>query len=266
MIGLMAYIHVIDEALHKLQETAHEARRIRATSAAREACAKAFAGIFMRQSSIFAKRFDAFRNRFSEAVTESDVDPIFDEAYDETDFDMLDALRDAGESALIAGANVAIEQFKTDVSFDLHNPRAVAYMKEHGAALIKHIDDETRSLINTVLTEGIANGWSYDQIGRAIHDRYEDMSKARAERIAVHETGMAYEKGNRIVADDLSDGGLDMEHAWLTVGDSHVEQECLDNEAEGWIPLDQPFSSGDSEPLAHNGCRCTALYRRKGED
>lgn len=32
---------------------------------------------------------------------------------------------------------------------------------------------------------------------------------------------------------------------------------CLANESEGWIPLEDSFSSGDLIPVSHPGCYCS---------
>lgn len=63
---------------------------------------------------------------------------------------------------------------------------------------------------------------------------------------------------------DMASLGLAMEKSWLTVGDNRVSDGCAENEGAGWIPLDEPFPSGDQAPLRFPGCRCTALYRRVG--
>jgi len=81
--------------------------------------------------------------------------------------------------------------------------------------------------------------------------------------VAVTEIGNALEAGSAITAKELQDAGLVMEKSWLTVGDDRVcSEECELNEAQGWIPLDEPFASGHMHPLAHPACRCTALQRR----
>jgi len=47
--------------------------------------------------------------------------------------------------------------------------------------------------------------------------------------------------------------------SWLTAGDDRVRPEHEDNEADGWIPLDETFSNGLDAPGEPN-CRCTLLY------
>lgn len=55
------------------------------------------------------------------------------------------------------------------------------------------------------------------------------------------------------------------EKRWHTSDDDDVSEECRQNESDGWIPLDQPFSaSGKHSPTEHPNCRCT-LETRGGD-
>jgi hypothetical protein len=125
--------------------------------------------------------------------------------------------------------------------------------------------------LNTILTQAADEGWSYQRTAEAIIDRYKEFAigkpqehiDSRAHLIAVTEVGNAYVEGNMIVARDLQDAGVEMEKAWSTVGDSKVTEECKANEAQGFIPIDQPFLSGDMRPLRFPGCRCDLLTRVK---
>lgn len=51
------------------------------------------------------------------------------------------------------------------------------------------------------------------------------------------------------------------EKRWSTVGDNRVRDEHTANEAEGWIPIDNTFSSGHDETPGGPACRCTVQYR-----
>lgn len=209
--------------------------------------------------------------RLRETLTVGDWLRIFDEATGST-FDLFfEPLRAGIEMSLLAGAAEAINSIGIDYAFGLRNPRAVAYLDAHGATLISQINEVTRGNIQTLILEGVNEGWSYNRIARAITQMYGEMAvgrpqqhiDSRAHLIAVTELGNAYEEGNAIVVRDLADAGLQMEKSWLTVGDERVSSGCRSNQAEGWIPLAQSFSSGQQRPLRFPGCRCTALYRRK---
>lgn len=53
------------------------------------------------------------------------------------------------------------------------------------------------------------------------------------------------------------------EKEWMTVNDNRVSEQDADNEAQGYIPIDQSFRSGHKEPPGHPRCRCTLGYRRQ---
>ena len=179
-------------------------------------------------------------------------------------------LQEAIEAALVSGGNHAMADFAITGSFDLANPRAAAYLEAHAAEAVAGINEATRTEIRRIVANGVREGQSYDQIAKAISDKYVEFSvpqpqlhiRSRAHLVAVTESGNAYEVGNRAVVDDLVAAGLQMEKSWLHVGDSRVDADCEANAGADWIPLDDTFPSGDDQPVAHPACRCTALYRR----
>lgn len=179
-------------------------------------------------------------------------------------------LQQAIEAALLRGAGHAMADFNVAGAFDLGNPRAAAYLEMHAAQSVTAINEVTRQEMRAVITAGVEERQSYDQIAKTIRERFEGFStpkpqqhiRSRAHLVAVTESGNAYEEGNRAVADDLAAAGIEMEKSWLTVGDDRVSDGCADNEGAGWIPVGDTFPSGDDGPLRFPGCRCTMLLRR----
>lgn len=179
--------------------------------------------------------------------------------------------------SLVAGADFALQGWAAEsaleagISFTLEHPRALEYARVHAAEQVTKISKATERYLNTIITNGIDEGLSYGQIAKQITDRYADFAVSwpqehiqnRAHAIAVFETGDAYEEGNRLIVDELSAEGLEMEKAWLTVGDERVRESHEANEGEGWIPLDQSFGSGADRPPTDPGCRCSGLYQVK---
>lgn len=179
--------------------------------------------------------------------------------------------------SLVAGAEHALQGWaaesalETGISFSLEHPKALAYAKKHAAEQVTKIGEATEKYLNTIITNGIESGQSYGQIAKTITDRFADFAVSwpqehiqnRAHAIAVFETGDAYEAGNRLIADEMVAEGLEMEKAWLTVGDERVREEHAANEGEGWIPLDQSFGSGAERAPTDPGCRCSTLYQVK---
>jgi hypothetical protein len=233
---------------------------------------------FRTQGRAFASRFAALKDRFPlvEVATvtppgESDWGPLFDDATLDTLKLFVEPLASGAAAALEAGAIQQIAQIGVEMSFTLENPRAVAYLEGHALDASKTITGTTRDEIARIVTQGVKEGWSYNRTAKAITDKYAEFAvgkpqlhiASRAHGIALYESGEAYEAGSYAVGEELAVAGLEMEHSWLTVKDGRVEPECRGNEAQGWIPLSQAFNSGHKRALAHYGCRCTCLQRRK---
>ena len=205
-----------------------------------------------------------------EAWTVDDWLRLFDLVSGETVDLFFTPIQAGVAEALLAGASEVIGMVGVDYAFGLANPRAVAYLEAHGYGLISQIDSVTRGNIATIVTNGTAEGWSYNRVAREITSLYSEMAigkpqrhiDSRAHLIAVTEAGNGYEEGNLAVVRDLEDAGLRMEKKWLTVGDDRVSDGCQANQDEGWIPVAQAFQSGHARPLRFPGCRCTTEYRR----
>lgn len=220
------------------------------------------------------KQHDAWMNmQFSEALPPSEFNKIWAEVTLETVKVFSLPIDAAVAKALEYGGLAMIAELGMQMKFDLKNPRAVDYLREYGADLVKGINETTRDMLQTLITQAAEEGWSYKRTAEAIIERFEEFGvgkpqahiDSRAHLIAVTETGNAYEEGNRIIAKDLQDAGLEMEKYWSTVEDGKVSAGCQENEAAGWIKIDQSFPSGHQRPLRFPGCRCECRYRRKKE-
>lgn len=260
------------EALEAFLREASKARKARALAPLDAKLERLVAAHFRRQGDLFLARFVSLKGTIAEAdAPKPDVDweDLWHAVADETSPDLVDVLQQYIQLALPLGAKAIQEDLGITAAFDLKNPRAVAYLDAHGAELVKGIDDTTRDELRTLISDMTANGESYDAVAKAIQEKFDGFAdgrpqqhiESRAHMVAVTEMGNAYAAGNKAVADDLADGGLVIEKSWQTMGDDRVSDECLANEAQGWIPNEQAFSSGDDVPLAHPGCRCDCYYR-----
>lgn len=220
------------------------------------------------------KQHDAWLNmQFSEALPPSELNKIWAEVTLETAKLFSLPIDAAVAKALEYGGIAMIGELGMNMKWDLKNPRAVQYLKDYGAAQVTNINETTRNYLQTLITQATEEGWSYKRTAEAIIARFEEFAvgkpqahiDSRAHLIAVTETGNAYEEGNRIIAKDLQDAGIEMEKYWDTVGDDKVSEGCIQNEATGWIKIDQEFPSGHQRPLRFPGCRCECRYRRKKE-
>ena len=115
------------------------------------------------------------------------------------------------------------------------------------------------------LQDALATAWDaggdFNAMVKAVTDTFEDFSTTRAQMIAQTEANDAYNYGRNQTA---RDAGMS-EKAWETESGDPC-QICLDNEADGWIDIDDTFSSGDSEPTAHPNCECTLNFRSGAEE
>jgi hypothetical protein len=120
------------------------------------------------------------------------------------------------------------------------------------------ITDATRDMVGKIVTRGIRDGLTNDEIVQQIEDL--GFSEERAQLIADNEVGNANSAGTLQAYSDAVDAGVTVMKGWLTVGDDNVDDEiCGPNEEQGPIPIDEPFQSGHMAPLGHTRCRCSLV-------
>lgn len=89
-------------------------------------------------------------------------------------------------------------------------------------------------------------------------DRYhEALLNDRRRTITRTEQAYAQGRGRRL---DAETRGKRWKSS-ISAGDSRVAPECVASQAQGWIPIEQPFASGADAPPHHVNCRCAAAYR-----
>lgn len=255
-------------------------RKDRVQARIRPSTQRALAAAFRKQGLVFIRKLFKLRDEWPviEAHALQRTFPGWEQAWyeaaAETAGDFENPIVRAEKFSLKAGGNALYRDMMLVGAFDLENPLAVKYIYDHGAKMVTGVNHTTQGYLRTIIGEGLEKGWSYDRLAEALLDRFDEFAvgrpqlhiDSRAHGIAVTEIGNAYEAGNAIVANDLKQTGLTMEKSWLTVNDDRVDiEECMGNQDQGWIPLDEAFQSGDMQPLAHPYCRCTALYRRQRE-
>jgi uncharacterized protein with gpF-like domain len=245
---------------------------------------KAMSKAFRAQGKAFLAKFKALEDKFpteteearrlTEAVRNEDWEGLFDEAADDEIELFTGPIDSETTRAVLRGAKTVIAEAGAGIGFDLKNPRAEAFLEGRAAERVTGINDTTRDYLRTVITQGVKEGWSYEKVAQAITDRYEEFAvgkpqdhiDSRAHLIAITEIGDAYTAGQMAAGRELADAGIDMEKAWSDSGDEKVTDGCRENADAGWIPLDDPFPSGDDRPLRFPGCRCDMLIRAKGAD
>jgi hypothetical protein len=192
------------------------------------------------------------------ATTDLFADPLGDA--------ILDALI-LGGGDLMTGLRLTVSEMEEfGIAWNLQNPEAVEYAREHAAEQVTKINDTTRSGINSIIVRAVDEGWSYDRVSDVIGGYFEEFATGgdnpRSRRVAIFELGDSYEAATEILGGQLIDAGLKMEKRWLTVGDDRVRPSHRDNQGQGWIPFADDFGSGDSRPPTDPSCRCSNLIRR----
>jgi SPP1 gp7 family putative phage head morphogenesis protein len=111
---------------------------------------------------------------------------------------------------------------------------------------LRGIADATVDQIGNRIADGVAHGWSVDQIAASLSDILDDPS--RADSIANTEANRAMSLASQ---DTYAANGV-QSVTWLV---SDPCPECAVNDGVT-VPQGEDFPSGDSEPPAHPNCRC----------
>jgi hypothetical protein len=227
------------------------------------------AALFELQGKLMLDELSGMRGYFTEGPPPSAWEPAWDRTAAATEDGFTVVERSMLEASMALGATKLSDDLTAGVSWDLKNPRAVAWLEQRTTNQVAGISETSKGYINTVMTKAVDKGWSYDRTARELTARFEQFAvgapqehiDSRAHLIAVTESASAYEQGTAQMIAEIMEAGVPMEKAWLDVGDERVCEICEGNADEGWIPAEASFSSGDSEPPSHPADRCTTLYQ-----
>lgn len=254
-------------ALERFVELTAAERRDRATRRIARVTAEDVQGVLKAQNVEFRKGLVGLKAKFQDPgsfgqVWPGDWIPYFDQATHLTRAQMVEGLFDNILSALWVGGGHLVDDLGAPVTiaFNLENPRAVAWAASRAAEEVTKINAATKEGINRVIVNAVENGHSYSRTAEALKSMYE-FSPGRAKRIAVYEIGTSYEQGKMMAAREMEAAGLKLERKAQTAGDDRVRPSHKENQAAGWIGLDDPFPSGDAMLPSDSGCRCAILYR-----
>lgn len=266
---------ILSEAAANLKYTVIGMRKRRDVNRIARKYRKQYAAFFLKQGRMFAAEFEKSKYLFSESLSKLTEAPVnytladFDMSWPEFESETMQELRSITLSieseAMVGGAEIANAMFDPAVggSFDLANPRAVAWFDQFGGSTqyISGIQDTTRGQIKNIITQSIDEGWSYTQTSQTINAKFKDISVERAQLIATNEAAQAYEAGNKIFVDEIAKNGVRIEKKWMNSGDGRVSQGCQANTDDGWIGLNDPHTSGHQLPPRFPSCRCWEIYR-----
>lgn len=176
----------------------------------------------------------------------------------------IEALLEESIAAVAADAGeIVLAELMPDTYDSLVNQvfgRARDYAKRRAGELIGRnargtgeLAETTRKRIRANITRGIEENVGRRAIEEMLRDDF-GFSEARAELIAGTEIANANSEGSHQGLMQAQEAGLRVEHSWICEEDAC--EICLENEAAGWIPADEPFPSGHLRPVAHPNCRC----------
>ena len=208
------------------------------------------------------------------------LDDIWKSVVSQTNPTLQRIVIDAEMEAMVAGANYAGLSMvgpKLDPNtFTLANTRAVDWFRTTGGSLayINGIQDTTLKQLKTMVGDAIDTGQPYTELARDIGKKFTEYSAklpgkqmSRSQLIATTEIGTAYEEGNAEFAQNIEDGGIEMEKLWVTSHDDKVSDGCQANEDLGWVEMDYEYpDEGVTQPPRFPGCRCYQQYRQKGRE
>lgn len=144
-------------------------------------------------------------------------------------------------AALDRGANALLAEVGADLSFSLLDPRVLSYLASKNMK-IRNVTDTLREEARRIINEGIAQGWTVDQMAEALRESFE--SPYRSRLIARTETIDAFSEGRH---DAMILAGVESKE-WLTARDDRVRESHI--EADGQVvPLGEPFTLGSGASM-----------------
>ena len=165
---------------------------------------------------------------------------------------------------------------KFGVSWSLQNTAAIKFLGGKLSYELSNfkgnITGTTKKNISKIILDAVEKGESYNKTAKKIMAQGEAgvFSKARAQMIAVRESGVAYEKGKEIVLQDFSNKYPEVktQKKWQTVNDKNVTPTHTLNQEQGsddgWIAVTDVFLGTNDmvAPASDNPrCRCFTKYR-----
>jgi HK97 family phage portal protein len=198
--------------------------------------------------------YDRTINEHITKITPSDID-----AYDWNWFkkygdEVVDEIAEAYALVLAAEApNMSIPELQRRASlFAEMESRAI--LSKDGK---RNITNAARQRVGVLVSETIEKGESIGTLTTKLKTDFA-FSTEKARTIARTETATALGQGQKEAA--KSQGRT--EKRWVTSGDALVSEECLSNESDGWISIDEVFSGSGVDTIPeHPNCRCVVQFR-----
>ena len=179
----------------------------------------------------------------------------FDDIYDDQDF--ITRLMRLFQDATKHGISLFGQTSKLQIDWNLTNLRAFEWAKKYTYDLVKMIDDTTRKLLQSAVSQFV------NTPGMTIGDVMDMLpfDEQRAQTVAVTEITRAYATANQLAGEDLKKEFPDVRVVkhWFTNNDDRVCDLCgpLDGvEVEVDENFYDPDEYSDGDPPRHVACRC----------
>ena len=223
---------------------------------------------FKWQGRVISKALPKMKRHFSESV-ESDFDAMFDSAIKVMVRNGVEIFEAGLVPAVSQGYSALAEEVGMQDAFKLKQPDAVKWARTQAAIDVSAVNDTTKETIRGIVTRGLEQGASYDEVARQISKRFTEFAvgkpqahiESRAHLVAINENAVGYAHGETTLIDEIEATGIKLEKSWHTVGDDNVSNGCQRNADNGWIQNDEAFDSGDMTYPRFPGCRCSVHYR-----
>lgn len=157
--------------------------------------------------------------------------------------------------SLLKGIDGARDVTGIDLLFDGSSPR-IKNAAENILSKLKSMTDKTSiEDLRSVITESFNNHDTVTQLQRNITEKFNQYQGYRSERIARTEAANAY---GRSSLEYYKEAGLRFKQ-WYTMNDDLVAEECMENQDQGAIDINESFSSGVMNEPNHVNCRCSVV-------
>ncbi len=161
--------------------------------------------------------------------------------------------------AYLAGMLFAKRSYALDMDYNMDNIHVLLYRQQHIPELLTQLNATSKQDMRDVITNGLDAELDMMGIRKQIKALFVSYGTQRSALIGSHESIAAFGLGQYAA---VVDTGMPYDKLWLNVGDDKVEQECLDNTAQGWVSLHTSYNGGALVPPQHVGCRCAMDYRK----
>lgn len=157
----------------------------------------------------------------------------------------------------LLGGQEALDKMGIDALFNLKNKDVLRILSDSEQVMVSSVDDTTRRYLAMRISEGREAFLTVDEIAKNIADELPEITKTRAEVIALTETARAI---STVQLETFKRNGI-REKEWATARDERVCPVCGPLHGKV-IKIDDYFESGEfveGAPPIHPRCRCDIL-------